>query len=275
MMRVRSPLFLLTTMQKIDPVLTASMSDWLNARPAERDIAAGAMMLLQCNRNRALYNSILVRPDKFAGKLEYELRKHLAIRLQGMSTADVARKEAQVMERVGASIASAPEDSAVITPDDELPPARKAPGKRRDHDSLPPEIRNLWEGNAERYRKVKALFEELKGMNHLEPCDRYEKLVILDKTEAAYREALRLYDAYDPENPELPGQEEERRKRISALRKFISVNLDKAEAMDSDDPDRREAAQRLRAAADELLALGAGLAETTHARLDSLETPAS
>ena len=75
----------------MDNKLTQQITDWLNTPRERRDIGAGAMMLLRLNNNRFLYANIMRRPEKFADKLEYELRKHLRIRLDNMTMADVVR----------------------------------------------------------------------------------------------------------------------------------------------------------------------------------------
>ncbi len=61
-------------------------------------------MMLQLNHNRALYNSAMQRPEKFAAKVEYELKKFLKIRLHDMSMAEVVELEQDVMPRVEALI---------------------------------------------------------------------------------------------------------------------------------------------------------------------------
>lgn len=109
----------------MDNKLTQQIADWLNTPRAQRDINDGAMMLLRLNNNRFLYANILRRPDKFADKLEYELRKHLRIRLDNMTMADVVRLEAQVIPAAEKTLAIPP---AVISTDDELPEAKVARG---------------------------------------------------------------------------------------------------------------------------------------------------
>lgn len=185
-------------MNKIDPVLTARLQEWLNTPAAKRDILAGATMFLQLSRNRALYNSVIRKPEKFHAKLEYELRKYLRIRLDGMATADIVNLEAEVMPRVEETVSDLPP----ISPDDEFPEATVAKGRRPDHDSLPVDIKELWDSNADRYRRIVLLFNELKAMSDAAPCDRYEKLKILADLDKTYRENLERYDNYVPTSAE-------------------------------------------------------------------------
>ncbi len=64
----------------LDQQLTKDIAAWLNLSPEERDIEAGALLLLRINRNRFLYNNIVARPKALADKLEAELKKYLRIR---------------------------------------------------------------------------------------------------------------------------------------------------------------------------------------------------
>lgn len=214
-------------MRKPDINFTRRMQEWLNAPKEERDIKAGADMMLQLNRNRALYNSIMVRPDRFHAKLEYELRKFLRIRLDNMTLDEVDTLESKVLPAAQEVVDNPP----VLSSDDELPSGDRAVGRRKDHDSLPPRVQALFDDNLEVYKTVKHLFEECKAMNGLKPCDRYDKVQQLAAAEARYRKNLNEYDAYDaasaaPEPRELTDEEkaeaELTAKRINAARKSLS-----------------------------------------------------
>lgn len=177
----------------MDNKITEQLTDWLNTPKEKRDIPTGAMLLLRLNNNRFLYANIMRRPEKFADKLEYELRKHLRIRLDGLTRADVVKLEAQVIPSAKKTLASPP---AVISTDDELPEAKVATGRRADHDSLPPEVQALWDSNLRLYKTIKNVFEQLKTMEKAQPCDRYEYLKILDEADRKYRANLESYDNY-------------------------------------------------------------------------------
>lgn len=176
----------------MDNHFTQQLTDWLNTTREQRDITAGATMLLQLNRNRFLYANILRRPDKMHEKLEYELRKHLHIRLDNLTLRDVVQLEAQVIPAAKQTLDNPP----AISTDDELPEAKVARGRRADHDRLPPHIQALWDENLHHYKVVKQVFEQLKTMEKAEPCDRYEYLKILDNADKKYRANLEMYDAY-------------------------------------------------------------------------------
>lgn len=211
----------------MDNNFTQKMQDWLNQPAHERDIVAGATMLLQLNHNRVLYTNIVRRPERYADKVEYELRKHLKIRLDGLTVADVVKMEREVMPRVEQTL----KDALVISTDAELPQGTIARGKRPDHDHLPAEIRALWDDNIDNYHKVRDLHHRLKEMEAAPPCDRYEYLKLLDEADRRYRENLARYDGFvlgqepatvvadNTADDQAPERDEA---RINAARKSIS-----------------------------------------------------
>lgn len=177
----------------MDKKLTQQITDWLNTPKAKRDLTAGATMLLKLNNNRFLHANIMRRPEKFADKLVYELRKHLRIRLDNMTMGDVVRLEAKVIPAAKKTLATPP---AVVSTENELPKAKVARGRRGDHDRLPAEVQALWNKNLTLYQTIKQLFEKLKSMEKAQPCDRYEYLKILDDVDKQYRRNLEQYDNY-------------------------------------------------------------------------------
>lgn len=197
----------------MDHKFTEKIRTWLNTPVNERSIEEGATILLQLNRNRILHQNIIRRGVRMMPKLEYELKKHLRIRDDGKTLHEVVTMEKVMMPAV----------EQLLT----KPEAEHA-GKRADHDELPEEVQQLWDGNFERYTKIKALFEELKAMEKMQPCDRYEKLKLLDEAEKAYREALSAYDSYVKEDnfpiktEEHPVDPAELATQIGNARKYIS-----------------------------------------------------
>ncbi len=208
----------------MDNKITEQLTEWLNTPQEKRDIPAGAMLLLRLNNNRFLYANILRRPDKFADKLEYELRKHLRIRLDGLTRADVVKLEAQVIPAAKKTLASPP---AVISTDDELPEAKVATGRRADHDLLPPEVQALWDNNLQLYKTIKNVFEQLKTMEKAQPCDRYEYLKILDDADRRYRANLEQYDNFVASGEPVAAatdntNSDEAQRKINAARKTLT-----------------------------------------------------
>ena len=289
-------------MSKLDKQLTMRIQAWLDTPKAERDLNAGATMMFQLNHNRALYNSALQRPERFADKVEYELKKFLKIRLADMSVAEVVELEKKVMPAVDKIV-----NEPVIDTSDEWPEATVAKGKRADHDLLPPEIQKLWDDNGRRYRAMNLLFNELKAMSDLEPCDRFAKLQVLAKTEQAYREALAAYDGFvlsadepasappapTPEKPQdeflVPDGSEESEEdssapddvfpdpedkakteaKINAARKTISKYRKRLSEIQGEPDQRAVSLEKIQNALYVLRDAGAGIAEETAAELAS------
>ena len=230
----------------MDNKFTEKIRVWLDTPVNERNVEEGATMLLQLNRNRILHQNIIRRGAKMMPKLEYELKKHLRIRDDGKTLHEVVAMEKEVMPVVEKIV--------------EKPVAEHA-GKREDHDELPVEIQQLWDGNLERYTKIKALFEELKAMEKLQPCDRYEKLKLLNEAEKAYREALATYDGYlsektfpkdeDDQEKNFPTKTEEQpvdpaelATKIGNARKYISEGKGKLKKLIEEGNDAKAATLR-------------------------------
>ncbi len=176
----------------MDNALTASIQQWVNTAPGERSVQEGAALLLKFNRNQWLYRSACLFPRKYEGIIENELKKHLRIRLAGYTQREVAQMEAKVLPAVEAAIA---EGAPAVSTEADFPEG-KYRGRRADHDSLPDNIRQLYETNGEIYFKMKQLFETLKGMEKAEPCDRFEYTGQLRDLHTAYCRNWEKYDTY-------------------------------------------------------------------------------
>ena len=108
-----------------------------------------------------------------------------------------------------------------------------ARGKRADHDTLPENIRAIWDKNAERYKKMKQAHETCKSLT--QACDRYEFTSAIAGLWEAYKKDFDTYDHYVllPINEEARKAAEEVQlsaediKAIAAARPYISKNLPK------------------------------------------------
>ena len=195
-----------------DPILTSQISDWLNASPKQRSLEDGALLLLRLNANRIMYQMIL--RNKLTEKLEYELQKHLNIRLHGLTRAEVAKVEKQVMPRLKKELANGEEYR----------------GRRADHDSLPDKVKALYERNGTRWRQMHRIFETLKTMRDAQPCDRHELVHQLVHLDDAYRADWEKYDHWTPEDEEPEAEPEPTEagvREIIAARKAISYGRKK------------------------------------------------
>jgi hypothetical protein len=162
-------------------------------------IKEGALLLLQLNKNRVLYNNILRQPtrQRYRERLEYELNKHLQIRLAGLTQSEVAAMDARVL-KVAESIIASQGDSAGDSQDEQDEETRiLKKGKRPDHDQLPEKIQQLFNSCGGVYKRIRKLHTMLKGMENLTSCDRYEYLKQMDELDEIYRKRMREYDEYD------------------------------------------------------------------------------
>ena len=187
-------------MGKIDPKFVKELSDWMNNdHSSDEKIREGANLLLRINRNTYLYQQILRTPQRMLKKLEYEIGKHLKIRMDGLTTDDVVKMNNEIMPKVELAIKAVPVDAQDMMPVIMVPEGGDvenvvAKGIRPDHDKLPEEIKLLWVKNAERWKKIKELFELIKSLN--EPCDRYEHLNILKELWYSYKNDMCRYDDF-------------------------------------------------------------------------------
>lgn len=221
----------------MDEKLTTQVQAYINANPADRDIEYGAVLLLKLNKNRVLYNNIVRRPDKFADKLLYELKKFLTIRLDQKTIHDVVEMEKKLLPSVEKLLANA---EPLSTDDDHV--ATIVKGKREDHDSLPERVQNLWTESAGFYKNIKLLHENLKGMENSQPCDRYELLKQLDEQDRMYRMNMESYDGYKEgdgatSDGKVPVVESpaEITKKVTAARTYLSKNKDKLKQLSESD----------------------------------------
>lgn len=219
---------------KLDEKLTASIQQWLATPAAERDTAAGALMLYQLSsRYKFLYRATLARPEANAERVERELQKHLQIRLAGYTLAEVGKMNRRVMSAAVESIESK----------GGKPFGPEFAGKRADHDDLPEDIRAIYERNGEVWKKLKKTYETLQLMESAPMCDRFEQLQILTELDDEYRENWEKYDHFDANADDTEEEDEEGEeaavtataKQVIAARKFISVNRKIYEKMTDDD----------------------------------------
>ena len=165
-------------MEQLDNSFTEKLQNWLDSEHTEDNIREGALLLLQIDRNRNLYQNVIRKPQMFLSKLEHELRKHLTYRLDNKTRSEVRKMDAEITPVMNASIAAvADTDKIPALLDDTVdirPTAIIAKGMREDHSELAPEIQKIWTENAARWKKIKSLYETCKSLT--QSCDKYESL---------------------------------------------------------------------------------------------------
>lgn len=226
----------------MDKKFTDKLSAFVNCeKHSEKEIQDAAMMLRQIAPRNMIYmrwyQLAYTRPRYIEAHVTAECRKHLKYRLDNLTREEVRVMDAKVNKEAQQIISEGEPEG-----DDEIPEGStpKKLGRRDDHDSLPEDIKALWEQNAELYKKIKDKFEEIKAMGDVPACDRYEHLKILAELDTRYLKNMQKYDEYmsdgSHETPAVtaddkPMTEEDITKAVSAARSYISKNLGKYEAM--------------------------------------------
>ena len=225
----------------IDPKFTEKIARWLDSEHTTTEqIQAGAMLLLQLNRDGSMHQRIMRRPQRELKFLEYKLRRFLQMRQDGQTIKDVIRLNDEIMPELEAITDKEPlpvEGQGVYLPV-EQPPLQDGgndryvrKGIRPDHDQLPAEIQAIWPANAERWKKIKEAYETCKQLT--EPCDRYEYLKVLKETWYKYKQDMARYDDYqltadkgsDGAAEQTPTLTPEQEKELGNADSYISKNL--------------------------------------------------
>ena len=193
----------------IDQKFTEELSKWLSTPRDERDVVAGAELLMRITGNRQFYATAIVRPHVVHDHVEYELQKHLAIRQEGHNVETLRNLERELLAECAeefseeAATAEPVEEQAAEAADAYAVP-REGPvvsspkrGRRADHDALPVEIQALYDDNATRYEQMRKVYQQLLTMADAEPCDRKEHIFQLDQLVKAWAAAWEAYDRYD------------------------------------------------------------------------------
>ena len=128
--------------------LIPKVKEWLDANPEDRDLAAGALLVLQLTNNRIMYQNFMRKPKLYASRIEYELKKKYNFYLQQLTHEQVAEMGKQV---------------EVIAKEHNLPNEHEdfKKGKRADHDALPVEIQALYAQNLSIMQQMRRCHTQL------------------------------------------------------------------------------------------------------------------
>lgn len=185
----------------MDNQFTAQIQQFLQLdKPTDAQIVEGATLLLRLNptRNRGLYNSAVRRPQALLPWIRTDLKKHLDIRKRGLEVSQVEQYNRDVLKQVVKTLSEVPAPAAA---EEEATlnniPVLSTRGRRKDHDNLPDDIRDLWEKNAERWKQLAKLHYQL-GQMVAKPgyaaCDGNELCFQMRKLDDAIREDYERYD---------------------------------------------------------------------------------
>lgn len=176
---------------------------YLDAKPEERNLEEGALMVLQLTNNRIMYQNFMRRPKQYASRIEYELRKKYQFYLQQVTHEEVKEMSAQVEHIV--------EEHHITSENEEF-----KKGKRVDHDALPIEIQALYAENLSIMQQMRRLHTQLQLLSvENSTCpdsERYpflKELIALDKR---YHANWEQYDHFKvgaplPEQPKKTAEE--------------------------------------------------------------------
>ena len=172
----------------MDLKLNQKIQEWLAQDKAQRDIAAGALMLLQLSSNQILYRNIIRNPRKYADMVEYQLKKYLDFRLKQLTHEQVEQMQKQVDAIVEEQLSVSTEA------------AEFKKGKREDHDQLPDEIQARYVENLSILQQMRELHLKLRSLS-LEDAtcpdsERYPFLKELIKLDKQLHENWDIYDHY-------------------------------------------------------------------------------
>lgn len=242
----------------LDTKFTQSVIAYLEQPREARSIEEGATLLLRMNGNRILHQNILRR--KNWEKLEYELKKHLKYRLDGLTLREVQHMNTTVVPQAAATIRR-----------HEAPAAVAHQGKRADHDQLPADIQALYVRNGEVFQKIKATYNALLQMENTEPCDRYELLKVLAELDREYRENWNRYDSYVSGTLQPVGKDASAitAKEVSAARKYLSEGKKKLSAL-TDDGKRAALISKMQQRVSLILSAGEGFDAAYQSELESV-----
>ena len=175
---------------------------YLETNPEERDLAAGALLVLQLTNNRIMYQNFMRKPKVFASRIEYELKKKYQFYLQQLTHDEV--------KEMAAKVKTIAEENHLTAEEKEHEEFKK--GKRADHDSLPEEIQALYAQNLsilQQMRRVHTQLQLLSVENSTCPdSERYPFLKELISLDKQYHANWQQYDHYKMGEP-LPSVKEE------------------------------------------------------------------
>ena len=254
-----------------DVKFTQKIKQWFDSEHTDENIRDGAMLLLQINNNRHLYQQIMLRPQRMLEHLKYELQKHYDYRIKGLSLDEVRKFDGEVtplLQKAVDSTADADKLAADVAPHLPFVDAENtdsidataiiAKGKRADHDQLPDDIKEIWDANIQRWKRIKELFEACKAYQL--SCDRFEglnaaneefqKMLLTLKTEYyAYKQSMDQYDhavhGQKEENAETKTDVVISANAIGNARSYITKNIDKLIQLKADG--KTEQAEKLQA----------------------------
>lgn len=134
--------------------------------PSEPQIIEAATLLLRLSpqRSKGIYNSALRRPKAMLPWIRTDLKKHLDIHNRGLNRDTVDKYNNETLDRARETLSMVPEG---VEDDEDAKweiPVLGVKGKRADHEKLPEDIKNIFEKNSERWKKMRQIHHQLSVM---------------------------------------------------------------------------------------------------------------
>ena len=183
----------------MEPKLRQNIEEFLAiADPSDEKIKEAALWLLRISpKSRAIYNTAQRRPQAMLKWIRADLTKYVGVASRGLERSEVKAYNEKAVTQVRQTLAVRPVD--VNAEKQGAVPEKSIRGKRADHDSLPENIKVLWEKNSERWKKLRQMHEQLLLMTSskdYEPCDGNELCHVMLQTDADIRNDYKRYDTY-------------------------------------------------------------------------------
>lgn len=234
----------------MDNNLTESLRVWLETPPEERDLAKGALYMLQLSGNKILYGNMMRNLTKNADVIQYQIQKYYNYRVR-----DLTRKQVEEMDTKVARIIDShfrytePAETARQTPASFASPTRTAvtttsekeersagkestssefrKGKREDHDSLPVEVQALYVENNTIMQKMRELHLQLRMLSTdnatCPDSERYPFLKEIIELDRRYHSNWDVYDHFVPGESIVPARTQAAEDADKAAVKVINL----------------------------------------------------
>lgn len=268
----------------MDQILTAKIQAFLQLKnPTEAQIIEGATLLLQCNpnRERGIYNTAMRRPKAALPWIRTDLKKYYGIRRRGLTMPEVEKYNRETVAHVKETLSKVPDNVELDPPmpgnDAPFVPVLGIRGRRDDHDSLPDDIKAIWERNAERWKKMARLHFQLAQMiakPGYAPCDGNELCYLLRQVDDDLRNDYEIYDTYDVVNSVVSSKSETEQDKVDVFTDNVKT-IQKARTaisrgLSRKSPHTDESLQKLQDAVNTIFALKQAIKPETVEKLKAL-----
>lgn len=195
----------------MDNVFTEKIRTWLETPSNERDLAQGALYLLQLSGNKIMYQNVSRNLQRNSDIIVYQLQKYLNFRVRELTHEQVEDMQKQVDQIVVKhfshenamsedSIKKGENSSTTSTNSTTQGNKEFKKGKRDDHDSLPLEIQACYVENLSIMQKMRELHLNLRKLSTADSTcpdsERYPFLKELIKLDKQYHHNWDVYDHY-------------------------------------------------------------------------------